>query len=136
MPRSEDDAKKGVGVTAAAFHRAILAADTKALESLTDESFIWTRPDGGIIGLTRLLDILRSGLRYSKLEPIDVTVSIYGDAAVVRGMVLLRPASTSVKNPGGATEAAEHYTMTLVNRDGAWRVVSMHSSGVLVSNLR
>ena len=39
-------AKKEVAETEAAFHRAVLAADTKTIESLTDESFIWTHRTG------------------------------------------------------------------------------------------
>src|SRR5215813_7857879 len=43
MPRSEEDGKASVAASEVAFHRAIFAADTKALERLSDASFVWTR---------------------------------------------------------------------------------------------
>jgi hypothetical protein len=130
MPRSEDESKKSVSATEAAFHRAILAADTKAVERLTDASFTWTRSNGEPLTLKRLLDDLGSGrLKYSKLETSDVTVSAYEDAAVVRGIARTQLASPSGGNSGDAPQTADHYTMTLVNRSGAWKVVAMHSGG-------
>jgi hypothetical protein len=130
MPRSEDESKKSVAVAEAAFHRAILSADTKALERLSDSSFTWTRPNGEQITLRQLLDDLGSGrLKYAKLETADATISAYGDSAVVRGIARIQRASNSGKSPVQLNQIAEHYTMTLVNRDGAWRVVSLHSSG-------
>jgi len=127
MPRSEDESKKSISATEAAFHRAILTADTKALERLTDASLTWTRSNGEPITLKRLLDDLGSGrLKYSKLETSDVTISTYEDAAVVRGIARIQQASPSGEN-SGEHQIAHHYTMTLVNRNGAWKVVAVHS---------
>src|SRR4030095_8489540 len=67
IPRSDEEAKKEVAETEAAFHRAMLAADTKLIESLTDESFIWTHRTGEQMTRQRLLDDISSGrLKYSK----------------------------------------------------------------------
>jgi hypothetical protein len=52
-------------------------------------------------------------LKYSKLETTNVTVSLYGDTAVVRG----------VSQPSTA-----FYTLTFVNKGGDWKAVAMHSS--------
>jgi len=129
VPRSDDESKNAVAVAEASFHRAIFAADAKALERLSDASFVWTRRNGERVSLKRLLDEVESGqLKYSKIEAEDVTISAYGDAAVVRGVARMQLASNSGKID--SKQISEHYTMILVNRDGAWRVVSMHSSGV------
>ncbi|HKA16863.1 MAG TPA: nuclear transport factor 2 family protein [Blastocatellia bacterium] len=129
VPRSDDESKNAVAVAEASFHRAIFAADTKALERLSDASFVWTRRNGERVSLKRLLDELESGqLKYSKIEAADVTISAYGDAAVVRGVARMQLDSNSGKID--SKQISEHYTMILVNRDGAWKVVSMHSSGV------
>jgi len=129
VPRSDDESKNAVAVSEASFHRAIFAADTKALERLSDASFVWTRRNGERVSLKRLLDELESGqLKYSKIEAADVTISAYGDAAVVRGVARMQLDSNSGKID--SKQISEHYTMILVNRDGAWKVVSMHSSGV------
>ena len=74
MPRPEEEARKEVAAAEAAFHQAMLAADIKKLESLTDESFIWTHRAGEQITRRQLLDELESGeLKYSKLETNPVS---------------------------------------------------------------
>jgi ketosteroid isomerase-like protein len=86
MPRPDDVSKKEVTAAQNALHQAVLAGDVKKLESLLDESFIWTHRAGQQQTRKELLAQLRSGeLKYSKLETSNVTVAVYGDAAVVRG---------------------------------------------------
>jgi Domain of unknown function (DUF4440) len=108
----------------------VLASDVKTLESLTDESFVWTQPTGERQTRQQLIDGLASGrLRYSKLEAKDVTVNVYGDAAVVRGSLLWqRPSPAGAERVGDAGSSAEFYTLTLVNKGGEWKAVAMHSS--------
>ena len=130
MPRSEEDAKKSVAASEAAFHQALRTANTKALEKLIDPSFSWTQRNGDQIKLQRLLDDLGSGrLKYSKSETTDVTISVYGDAAVVRGVARIQRSSIPGSSTGDGVLLIEHYTMMLGNRDGAWRVLAMHTSG-------
>ena len=101
MPSSEEDARKEVAATEAAFHQAVLASDVKKLESLLDESFIWTHRAGEQMTRRQLLDELESGeLKYSKLETNSVTVSVYGDTAVVRGVSPRQRASIPGKARG------------------------------------
>jgi ketosteroid isomerase-like protein len=133
MPSREEEAeetKKEIAAAQAAFHQAMLAADLKILGALADESFIWTHRDGEQTTLKQLLDQLRSGqLRYSKLETNNVTVSVYGDTAIVRGVSPRQrssfPGSTG---PGDATPFTVFYTLTLVNKGGDWKAVAMHTS--------
>jgi ketosteroid isomerase-like protein len=129
MPRSEEDARREVAATETAFHEAVLASDVKKLESLLDESFIWTHRAGEQMTRQQLLDDLESGgLKYSKLETNNVTVSVYGDMAVVRG-VSVRQRGTS---PGEASDDGGpftiFYTLTFINKGSGWKAVSMHSS--------
>jgi ketosteroid isomerase-like protein len=129
MPRPDEDAKKEIAATEAAFHQAILAADIKKLESLIDESFIWTHRAGEQMTRQQLLDQLGSGrLKYSKLETNDVTVSVYGDAAVVRGVSLRQHSSIPGESTGDATPFTVFYTLTFINKGGGWKAVAMHSS--------
>lgn len=128
LPLSEAEVKREVATAETAFHQAILAADTKRLAALVDESFIWTDCTGAQVTRKQLLDQLGSGqLKYSKLETKNVTLSVYGDAAVVRGVSVRQrgaiPAAT------GAEHAASDafYTLTFVN-SGGWKAVAMHSS--------
>jgi ketosteroid isomerase-like protein len=109
MARPDDEARRDAAAVQTAFHRALVGADVKVLESLLDEGFVWTHHSGRRQSRRQLLDEIAAGtLRYSKLEAVEPSaVSVYGDAAVVRG---------------------ESYTATLVNRGGEWTLVALHSS--------
>jgi hypothetical protein len=107
MPRTEAESKTEVAATEAAFHQALMAADTEKLTALTDSTFVWTR---GNTQLSRkqLLDDLSAGkVKYGKPDPAKVSISIYGDTAIVRG---------------------ESYTLTFINQIGGWKAVDMHTS--------
>jgi ketosteroid isomerase-like protein len=130
VPRPDADSQKEVAAVEAGFHQALLAADIGKLESLLDETFIWTHDTGQQKSRQQLLDDVKSGrLRYSKLETNSVRVAIYGDTGVVRGV---SPRQYS-RNPGAngsgdPTSFTIFYTLTFVNRGGDWKVVAMHSS--------
>jgi uncharacterized protein DUF4440 len=131
MPRPVEETKKEVAGIEAAFHQAILAADVKKLESLLDESFIWTHRTGQQMTRQQLLEQLVSGqLKYVKLETNNVTINMYGETAVVRGV------STRQYAPALASPSVQpapwtlFYTLTLVNKDGKWKAVAMHTSWV------
>jgi hypothetical protein len=128
MLRSEEDAKQSVAASEAAFNQAILTGNAKALERLVDASFNWTQRNGDRIKLQRLLDDLGSGrLKYSKIEASDV--SVYGDAAVVRGTARIQRASIPGASAADGAVLVEHYTTMLGNKDGIWKVLAMHTSG-------
>lgn len=108
MPRTEQENKKDVAETVAAFHEALASGNTKKFASLTDPSFIWTK-GANEMAQKAVIDAAGSGqLKYSTPEVAKQTVSVYGEAAVVRG-------------EGGST-------MTLVNQGGAWKVVEFHTN--------
>jgi len=133
MPRFGEEAegvKREVAAIQTAFHQAILAADIKTLEALVDESFIWTHRDGEQMTLKQLLDQLRSGqLKYSKLETNNVTVSVYDDTAVVRGVSpRQRSAFPGSGGSGDANPFTAFYTLTFINKGGVWKAVALHTS--------
>lgn len=130
MARTDDETKKEVSAAEAAFHQAILASDIRRLESLTDETFIWTQRTGDQMTQKQLLDQLGSGqLKYAKLETDKVTVFVYGDAAVVRGVsAQQRRSIPGSGNAGDASPFTDSYSLMFINKGGAWKVVAMHSS--------
>ena len=135
MPRSAEEAeivKREVAATQTAFHQALLTADLKTLESLTDDSFIWTHRDGKQVTKRQLLDELRSGqLKYSKLETNNVTINLYDETAVARGASLRQRIAFTGSNGAGDAEAyTAFYTLTMVNKGGVWKAVAMHTSRV------
>jgi len=112
MPRTEAESKSEVTAADAVLHQAILSRDADKLSALTDPSFIWTR-GAAQIPREQLIDEMRAGkLKYEKTNAAKVSVSVYGDTAVVRG-------ESASSNP---------YTLTFINQLGVWRAVSMHTS--------
>lgn len=107
MPRTEAESKSEVTTADAAFHEAIASADIDKLTALTDSTFIWTH---GSTQSTRqqLFDDLRAKkVKYGKPDPAKMSISVYGDTAIVHG---------------------ESYTLTFINLLGVWRAVSLHTS--------
>lgn len=107
MPRTEAESKSEVTTADAAFHEAIVSADIEKLTALTDSTFIWTH---GSTQSTRqqLFDDLRAKkVKYGKPDPAKMSISVYGDTAIVHG---------------------ESYTLTFINQLGVWRAVSLHTS--------
>jgi ketosteroid isomerase-like protein len=107
MPRTEAESKSEVTSATTAFEDAILSANLDQITALTDPTFVWTH---GSAQTTRqqLLDDLRARrVKYEKPDPAQISISVYGDTAVVHGA---------------------NYTMTLINQLGVWRAVSLHTS--------
>ncbi len=128
MPRAERESKDQVLKVDTSFFRAMLGSDDdmRILESIVAENFVWTQHDGRSLNRLELISGLRNGtLRSSKLETKVVAVMVYGDAAIVRGVIGSRLPSTGT----GQTPTFEIlYTMTLANAGSGWKVMALHSS--------
>jgi ketosteroid isomerase-like protein len=132
MPKSAEENQKDVTTADASLQQAVLAADTSRITTLTDAGFVWTHSDGSQMSRQQLLDVLSSGkLKYSKLENSNLTVSIFGDTAVVRGETLRQLAlNQTTPGTGEPKPFKTSYTLIFVNQGGMWRAVAMHSSGL------
>ena len=129
MPRTEEELRKEVAATEGEFHRAVLASDIKTLESVVDESFIWTHRGGEQVNRQQLLEQLATGrLKYSKLETNNIKVSMYGDTAVIRGVSPRQRSAIPGEGAGDAALLNTFYTLTFVNKAGGWKAVAMHTS--------
>jgi len=107
MPRTEAESKSEVTSASTAFQDAIVTANLEQITALTDPTFVWTH---GSTQTTRqqLLDDLRARkLKYEKPDPAQISISVYGETAIVHGA---------------------NYTMTFINQLGVWRAVSLHTS--------
>ncbi|MGH9884643.1 MAG: nuclear transport factor 2 family protein [bacterium] len=131
MPRPEEESREAVTALEAALHRAILAADVKALELLLAEGFVWTHRDGQPMTRKDLIGELASGqLKYAKLETAKVTVSVHGDTAIVRGESLRQRSAFKGKDgpSSDATPFTVFYTLTLAHDGSGWQGVALHTS--------
>lgn len=112
MPRSDDENKKDVAATVAAFRQAFLASDVKKFAAATQPGFVWTQGPAKELTREQLISGMKLlGMKGFKLEPPKDTISVYGDTAIVRG------------EAGGS-----RHTMTLINQAGAWKIVALHTS--------
>lgn len=107
MPRTEAESKNEVTTTEAAFQQALAAADIEKLNALTDSTFVWTRGKAQLSRKQVLDDLSAGKLKYGKPDPAKVSISIYGDTAIVRG---------------------ESYTAVFINQIGGWKAVALHTS--------
>ena len=107
MPRTEAESKSEVTTADAALHEAIVSGDIDKLTALTDPTFVWTHGSGQTTRQQLFDDLRAKKVKYGKPDPAKVSISVYGDTAIVRG---------------------ESYTLTLINQLGVWRAVSLHSS--------
>jgi hypothetical protein len=58
-----------------------------------------------------------------------VTVSVYGDTAIVRGASPRQRISfPGSSGSGDANPFTAFYTLTFVNKGGVWKTVAMHTS--------
>ena len=111
MPRTEEENKKDVAATLAAFRQAFLSSDVKTFTALTDPGFVWTQGAKEVPRADMIAGMKLVGVHNFKLEPPAETIALYGETAVVRGEV-----------------AGVRHTMTLVNQAGAWKIVALQTS--------
>src|ERR1043165_9645207 len=111
MPRMEEENRKDVAATLAAFRQAFVASDVKTVTALPDPGFGWTRAGTRVTREQLIAGRKLVSINGAKLEAPEDTIAIYGDTAVVRGQV-----------------AGVRHTMTLVNQAGAWKIVALQTS--------
>jgi hypothetical protein len=108
LPRPEDDAKAQVLEAETTLRTAMKDLNFGRLAPLLDDRFVWIQRNGEPATKHRFIQ----ALTYSPLDEddvaSDVTVNVYGDAAVVHG-----------KSSG------EPFTITFVNRGEGWKAVAM-----------
>jgi ketosteroid isomerase-like protein len=112
MPRTEEESKSEVTTANAALHQAIFARDRDKLSALTDASFMLTRAREQVTRQQLFDEMNTAGFKYEKPDTGKVSISVYGDTAIVRG----------------ETGVAAQYSITFINQLGVWRAVSMHIS--------
>ena len=107
MPRTEAESKSEVTTAAAALHDAISAGEVDKLTALTDPGFVWTHGSNETARQQLFDDLKARKVKYGKPDPAKMSVSVYGDTAIVRG---------------------ESYTLVFINQLGVWRAVTLHTS--------
>lgn len=101
-------------------------SDVAGLEKLLDPSFVLVHSDGRVQYKADYIDELRSKTRVNgQILNQDVAIREYGDTGVVNGVSV----QSAVSN-GKPWSGRFRFTRVWIKRDGAWVMVSSHSSRI------
>lgn len=121
MGRADDaDPEKQVASLSKQNHAALVAGDTSALDALLSDDWLVIDPFGEVISKARQAKELKDGtLDFISIDPSEVKVRVYGDAAVVTGRYQVK-----LKNSGRENSLPVRITEAFAKQGGKWRCVS------------
>jgi ketosteroid isomerase-like protein len=123
---NREHAEQELARLADAWATAELRADTAFLERTLADDFIGVGPLGFMLTKQEWLARHQSGdLKYDSLELDEVTVRVYGEAAVVIGRQVQSAAYRGNSIPGQF-----RITLVFVHQQGQWRLASLHLSPI------
>ena len=110
-----------------AFKQAILDRDTSELARIWTEDYSFINPQGGLVSREERLANLGSGSTNVQVieNEREITVRLYGDAAIVQNLSTLRGSFS-----GQPTDTDLRGTFVWVRRDGRWRLVTNQLTAV------
>ena len=109
-----------------AWNQAQLHHDSKALDSLVGEKFVYTDTDGTVLNKAGFLrDIKDPNYRATLMANEGVTVNLYENVAVVFGTYHSRGTYKGV-----AFDRYGRFTDTWILRKGKWECVASHTTAV------
>ena len=129
---TEDEAHREVSMAETALRQALRTGEASAVEALTDPSFVWTRAGGAALTRAEVLDAVHSGAARHWLPAADSTaIATYGETAIARGVAGRKPTGLHPIRSAKAPEPGFDVTsvLTLLWRGGAWRAVSLETTG-------
>lgn len=97
---------------------AIRAGDAATLEKIYDDDFHGVTSGGQTVDKTRILEVLKRAANGPIAEIRDQEVRIFGETAVVTGLIHLNPAN------------AFRYTHIYARKDGRWRMIAGQSTNI------
>jgi hypothetical protein len=101
-------------------------SDVAGLDKLLDPGFVLVHSDGRVQYKADYIEELRNKTRVNgQIQNQDVVIREYGDMAVVNGVSV----QSAVSN-GKPWSGRFRFTRVWVKRDGAWVMVSSHSSRI------
>jgi ketosteroid isomerase-like protein len=108
---------------------AYLKGDTEILDRVLADEYTFTPPNGMVISKAAYLAMLQSGaVQYESFKPEGITVRVYGDAAMVMGLMTVKG-----KVPGHTINGQDRYLTVYVRRQGRWQQVATIAARVASS---
>lgn len=105
------------------WQEALTRRDVAMLDRLMAEDYVLTTVSGEVVNKARVLAEVKSSNATPEVRNTDVTVRVYGDVAVVTGLVLI---FGRFNNQDVRTQS--RYMKVYVKRKGQWRVVAAQAT--------
>ncbi|MCA1566047.1 MAG: nuclear transport factor 2 family protein [Acidobacteria bacterium] len=105
------------------WEEALTRRDGTALDRLMAEDYVLTTVRGEVVNKARVLEEIKSANVTAKVQNTDTAVRLYGDAAVVTGLVLI---SGRFNEQDVSTQS--RYMKVYVKRRGRWQVVAAQAT--------
>jgi ketosteroid isomerase-like protein len=102
--------------------------DRAVVEGILAQEWSVTQADGSILGRDTVLGSFFDSVAFDHNTVDEVSVNLYGDAAVVRGRT-----SCSGRFNGEAFDVRIRFTDVFIKRNGRWQAVASHASPLLGS---
>ncbi len=111
-----------------ALTEAVIKRDVKEVDRLTSDDYIHVSPHGKVYHKKHILTGLNDGrLIFEKIDDSEVTVSVYGDTAVMTGLSKMKGKSKS----RGEFHEEYRWTRVYVRRAGNWQTVAEQMNRVI-----
>jgi ketosteroid isomerase-like protein len=105
---------------------AYVSGDAEKLASILSRDYIQTNTRARVTDKEEEVSDLRKGtFRYEKFETTQMKVQLYGNAAVVTGLIA---AKGTDKASGKTIEGHMRMTDTFIRQDGRWQVVASQTT--------
>jgi ketosteroid isomerase-like protein len=108
-----------------AYIQAFLASDAGWYERYLDDDFSFIDRHGAVVNKSSLLQITEAGTDVEDYQLDEVTVRVYGDAAIVRALGIFKRAD--------GTTGKTRYTDIYVRKGSEWRVIAAQVTPVASS---
>ena len=127
---SDEESHREVAMVETALRQALRVGEVSAIEALTEPSFVWTRTSGAALTRAQLVAAARAGVHQVVPSADSVAIAAYGETAIARGVAGWHPGG--LQPPRSAADAPDFdvtSVTTLLYRGGAWRAVSLETTG-------
>ena len=108
------------------WQEALTQRDVTMLDRLMAEDYVLTTVSGEVVNKLRVLEEVKSSNATAEVRNTDVAVRVYGDVAIVTGLVLI---SGRFNNQDVSTRS--RYLKVYVKRQGQWRVVAAQATLIM-----
>ena len=127
MGRADDAAaEKQVAMLSKQFREADLKGDTEALDALLSDDWVVIEPDGNLVSKAQNARNFKDGsVAFEAMDPSEVKVRVYGDAAVVTSRVHVK-----LKVKGEKVDTHVRVSEFYAKPGGKWQCVSTQVTNI------